>query len=275
MSMLRANFPLLLSPLDLAFLRPAHTVCSRPQINGCSVGNFTGRTFQCHAHYSVAWLQFKEHFKTALSGHSPSSFFLPGHRPLLKILTLKLLPHWLALLTSKPLTKAEVIPFVPSWSWRSRPFFILAQDSSLNLKPSNHIHHLSVRRPFFPLIISTSSKQDLSCLESPNLSSIKMLILVSVQFSSVASDSLQSHELQHARPPCPSPTTRVYSNSHPLSPWCHPTISSSVVPFSSSLQSFPASGSFQMNQLFSSGGQTIGVSASNQSFQGIFRTDLL
>ena len=86
----------------------------------------------------------------------------------------------------------------------------------------------------------------------------------SVQFShSVLSDSLWPHELQHARPPCPSPTPRAYPNSCPLSRWCHPTISSSVIPVSSCPpQSFPASGSFQMSQLFASGGQSIGVSAS-------------
>ena len=77
------------------------------------------------------------------------------------------------------------------------------------------------------------------------------------------SNSLRHLELQHARPPCPSPTPRVYSNPCPLSRWCHPTISSSVkVPFSSRLQSFPASGAFQMSLLFTSGGQSIGVSAS-------------
>ena len=85
----------------------------------------------------------------------------------------------------------------------------------------------------------------------------------SVQFSfSVVSDSLQPHGLQHTRLPWSSPTPRVYPNSCPLSQWCHPTISSSVVPFSSCLRSFPASGSFQMSQLFASGGQRIGVSAS-------------
>ena len=85
----------------------------------------------------------------------------------------------------------------------------------------------------------------------------------SVQFSlSVVSNSLQPHGLQHTRPPCPSPTPRVYPNSCPLSRWCHPTISSSVIPFSSRLQSFPASGSFQMSQFFPSGGQSIGASAS-------------
>ena len=79
----------------------------------------------------------------------------------------------------------------------------------------------------------------------------------SVQFSySVVSDSLRPHGLQHARPPCPSPTARVYPNSCPSSQWCHPTISSSVVPFSSCLQSFPASGSSQVSQLFTSSGQT-------------------
>ena len=76
------------------------------------------------------------------------------------------------------------------------------------------------------------------------------------------SDSLQPRGLQHARPSCPSPTPRVYSNSCPLSRWCHPTISSSVISFSFCLQSFPASGSFQMSQLFTSDGQSIGVSAS-------------
>ena len=85
----------------------------------------------------------------------------------------------------------------------------------------------------------------------------------SVQFScSVMSDSLQPHELQHARPPCPSPIPRVHSNSCPSSRWCNPAISSSVVPFSSCPQSLPALKSFQMSQLFTWGGQSIGVSAS-------------
>ena len=80
------------------------------------------------------------------------------------------------------------------------------------------------------------------------------------------SDSLQPHEPQHTRPPCPSPTPGVYSNSCPLSWWCHPTILSSVIPFSSHLQSFPASGSFQMSQLFASGGQSFSfnISPSNE-----------
>ena len=85
----------------------------------------------------------------------------------------------------------------------------------------------------------------------------------SVQFSrSVVSNSLPPYEPQHTRPPRPSPTPRVHPNPCPLSWWCHPTISSSVVPFSSHLQSFPASGSFPMSQLFAWGGQSTGVSAS-------------
>ena len=84
----------------------------------------------------------------------------------------------------------------------------------------------------------------------------------SVQFSrSVVSDSLRPHELQYTRPPCPSPTPRVYPHSCPSSQWCCPAISSSVVPFSSCPQSLPSSGSFPMSQLFAGGGQSIGVSA--------------
>ena len=89
------------------------------------------------------------------------------------------------------------------------------------------------------------------------------LLFSSVQFScSVVSDSLRPHESQHARPPYPSPTPGVYSNPCTMSRWCHPTISSSVVPFSSCTQSLPASGSFPMSQLFAWGGQSIEVSSS-------------
>ena len=92
---------------------------------------------------------------------------------------------------------------------------------------------------------------------------IRVIFLISLQFSrSVMSTSLWSHGLQHASPPCPSPTPRVYSNSCPSSWWCHPAISSSVVPFSSWPQSVPASASSQISQFFASGGQNTGVSAS-------------
>ena len=100
------------------------------------------------------------------------------------------------------------------------------------------------------------------------LNTCNYFMLSSTQFSSAqfsrsaVSDSLRPRGLQQGRPPCPSLTLRAYSNSHPLSRQCHPTISSSAVPFSSCLQSFPVSESFQMSQLFPSGGQSIGVSAS-------------
>ena len=98
----------------------------------------------------------------------------------------------------------------------------------------------------------------------------------SVHFSrSVVSDSLWPHELQHARPPCPSPTLGVHPNSCPSSRWCHPAIPSSVVPFSSCPQSLPASGSFPMSQLFASGGQSMEFQPQHQPFQWIFRTDFL
>ena len=90
---------------------------------------------------------------------------------------------------------------------------------------------------------------------------------------SVVSNSLRPHGLQHVWPPCPTPTPGIYSNSCPLSRWCHPTISSSVVPFSSHLQSFPASGSFLISQFFTSVDRVLEVQ--HQSFQRMFRTDLL
>ena len=91
---------------------------------------------------------------------------------------------------------------------------------------------------------------------------------MTIQFSSVAQSclTLWLHGLQHARPPCPSPTPRAYSNSCPLNRWCHLTISSSIDPFSSCLQSLPAAGSFQMSQLFASGSQSTWVSASTSVF---------
>ena len=106
--------------------------------------------------------------------------------------------------------------------------------------------------------------QNLTVLTSYDVSGIlNSKVQSNSQFSrSDVSDSLRSHGLQHTRPPCPSSTPGVYSNSCPLSWWCHPTISSSVGPFSFCPQSFPASGSFQMSQFFASGGQSTGVLAS-------------
>ena len=113
------------------------------------------------------------------------------------------------------------------------------------------LFHLNIRDGVLDLAKFINAAHDLYCL------------FHSVQFSHIVmSASLQPHGLQHARPPCPLPTPRVHSKSCPLSHWCHPTISSPVVHFSTCLQSFPASGSFQMTQFFTSGGQSIGVSAS-------------
>jgi len=98
---------------------------------------------------------------------------------------------------------------------------------------------------------------------------IKCYVLFS---HSVTSDSLKPHGLRYARPPCPSLTPGACSNSRPFSQWCHPTISSSIVPFSSHHQSFPASGSFQMSQLFAS---VLEFQLEHQSFQWIFKTDFL
>ena len=107
--------------------------------------------------------------------------------------------------------------------------------------------------------ISLSNKNTMQICQ---ISFLFIIIDTSVQFShSVVSDSLWSHELQHARPPCPSPSPGVHSDSCPLSPWCHPAISSSVVPFSSCPQSLPASESFPMSQLFTWGVQSTGASA--------------
>ena len=102
----------------------------------------------------------------------------------------------------------------------------------------------------------------LSCLLYSVWQILDIIQFSSVHFShSVVSDSLRPHELQHTRPPCPSPTPGVHPNSRALSRWCHPAISSFVLPFSSCPQSLPASESFPMSQLFTSGGQSIGVSA--------------
>ena len=107
---------------------------------------------------------------------------------------------------------------------------------------------------------------------------VSAFLVIFTQFNSVAQLclTLQLHGLQHARPPCQLPKPSVYSNSCPLSRWCHPTISSSVIPFSSCLQSFPASGSFQMSQFFTSGGHKYwSFSFSINPSNGIFRVDFL
>ena len=123
-----------------------------------------------------------------------------------------------------------------------------------------------------PLLLVFGSVQIMNCKEILVLYVWKAC---SVQFSpSVVSNSLRSHGLQHARPPCPSPTPWTCLNSCPSSWRCHPTIASSVIPFCSCLQSFPASGSFLISQFFTSGGQSIwSFNLQHQSFQWIFRSD--
>ena len=165
--------------------------------------------------------------------------------------------------------------FTYKMNWLSVPA------STLTYMIQNIIHVLSItildmknekimlkRNSHFTDIIIHSlikKKQWMTALWEPSLTDSTMydLCFSSVQFScSVVSDSLRPHELQHAWPPSPSPTPGVDPNPCPSSRWCHPTISSSVVPFSSWPQSFSASGSFQMNQLFTSGGQSTGISVS-------------
>ena len=136
---------------------------------------------------------------------------------------------------------------------RERQFF-----QKLNILYLIYIHQGHFHFKFNILVILIFSKI-LANLQG--FGSTSYIISESVQFSSVVSNSLWPHESQHARPPCPSLSPGVHSNSHPSSQWCHPAISSSVVPFSSCPQSLPASDSFPMSQLFTWGGQSTGVSA--------------
>ena len=130
----------------------------------------------------------------------------------------------------------------------------------------SHMHTLIPEKPLRQLYRYTPKWQDRIYQDGILKNSQVTHQFSSVQFScSVLSDSLRPHESQHTRPPCPLPTPRVYSNSYPSSWWCHPTISSSVIPFSSCSQPLPESGSFPVSQLFAWGGQSIGVSASRIS----------
>ena len=152
----------------------------------------------------------------------------------------------------------ETQHFFPLWT-EVTIHSIFAEPMILHPKKSKIFLHHSIIVTHLKMQFILITKLKLCKLVIQWLSSLQS---VSEFSRSVRSNSLRPHGLQHTRPPCPSPTPRVYSNSCPLSRLCHPTISSSVIPFSSCLQSFPASGSFQMSQLFASGGQSIGVSAS-------------
>ena len=143
--------------------------------------------------------------------------------------------------------------FVPAeyppalWCPQDHNFARPTQQNGGGLGPTLQCHHLPSTKSFFRNMLQGAKTNFKYC---------------SVQFShSVVSDSLRPHESQHVRPPCRSPTPRVHSDSHPLSQWCHPATSSSVVPFSACPQSLLASESFPMSQLFTWGGQSIGVSA--------------
>ena len=124
------------------------------------------------------------------------------------------------------------------------------------------LHFDLFKKPSFLDLNRHFSKEDIQVANKYMKRQMLNIVICSVQFSrSVMFDSLRPHESQHAGPPCPSPTPGVHSNSRPSSQWCHPAISSSVVPFSSCHQSLPASESFPMSQLFAWGGQSIGISA--------------
>ena len=140
-------------------------------------------------------------------------------------------------------------------------FFLVYPVYKVLYGPTQHHQLISVRFHHCCYTYKDPKSQDISTVSGR--ARIWTQGFSSVQFSlSVMSDSLLPHESQHARSACPSPIPSVYSNSYPLSQWCHPTISAFVVPFSSCPQSLPVSGSFPMSQLFAWGGQSIGVSAS-------------
>ena len=146
-------------------------------------------------------------------------------------------------------------------AWQATVHGVTESDTMEWLNNKDHVgEHLSWR---YSLSGANWKKKS---QEAVNLVNIKRCSTSLVIVSSVTSYSLRLHELQHARPPCPSPTSGVYPNPCPLSWWCYLTISSSVSPFSSCLQSLPESGSFPMRWLFTSGGQSIGASASASVF---------
>ena len=134
---------------------------------------------------------------------------------------------------------------------------------------SCNLHNHLIKYGYFHL---TDEKPNIKAVQKVSKGHIYKYL---VQFNSVMSDLLRPQGLHHTRPPRPTPIPRVYSDSCPLSWWCHSTISPSVIPFSSCLQPFPASGSFPMGQFFASGGQSIEVSASASVLPVIFRTDFL
>ena len=164
-------------------------------------------------------------------------------------------------------TDIENKPMVTSWEKGGE----INKEIGIDIYTLLYIKQIANRN----LLYSTENSTQYSVIPYMGNESKTDWIYISVKFShSVMSDSLWPHGLQYARLPCPSPTPGACSNSCSLSWWCHPNISSSVIPFFSCLQSFPASGSFPRT-VFQSGGQSIGVQLQHQSFQWIFRTDFL
>ena len=150
----------------------------------------------------------------------------------------------------------------PTWNGRKIHYLQRDLDAKANRVPSGF--SIIACWEWLPLMVQRERKAREVIKGYAKIFQKILKTIISVQFTSITQScpTLWPNGLQHTRPPCPSPTPRVYSNSYPLSPWCYPTISSSVIPFSSCPQSFRASGSFQMSQFFSSGGQNTGVSAS-------------
>ena len=152
---------------------------------------------------------------------------------------------------------------MPQWTWKIPCATSITWHSQINKNPEACVRLGQSHITVFPFPIMLVAGPGCDRLIGWLCSSC--FTIQPVQFSrSVVSDSLWPHEPQHTRPPCPSPTPRVYPNSCPSGRWCHPTISSSVIPFSSCPQSFSASGSFQMSQLFMSGGQSIVLTVTSQ-----------
>ena len=221
---------------------------------------------------SVQSLSHAGLFATPWTTAHQASLSITNSRRLLKLMSIELvMPSNHLILCCPLLLLPSIFPSIRVFSNESalRIRWPKYWSFSINISPSNEYSGLiSFRMDWLDLLAVQGTLKSLLQHHSSKASilwysAFFIVLISSVQFShSVVSDSLRPHESQHTRPPCPSPTPRVYPNSCPSSRWCHPTISSSVVPFSSCPQSFPASGSFPMSQLSASGSQSTGVSTS-------------
>jgi len=176
----------------------------------------------------------------------------------------------------RPLHSHRTLLSPNGWDFAHTKQFPVTLGWCLTSQPNTDTIYSEITLSLARISSTRFSHPDLQCQSQVSDARFLSVLLTSVQFSrSVMSDSLWPHESKHARPPCPSPTPGVHSDSRPSSHWCHPAISSSVVPFSSHPQSLPASESFPMSQLFAWAGQSTGVSASASSLQRNPRADLL